>query len=99
MGELTTGAKANIEQAKEYNLENDINPETGVYRFTEQEVESDDQLKSTLFDLLRYGVCYDENGEVLGKYNLALSVVTHRNENGEFINGAYDYVVVPVEVY
>ena len=99
MEELTKGAKANLEQAKEYNLENYINPLSGVYRFTEQEVESDDQLKSTIFDLLRYGVCYDGNGEKLGKYSLALTVVTHLNEEGDFVNGAYDYVVVPVKVY
>lgn len=96
MKELTKGAKANLEQAVEYNLEDSINPETGVYRFTEQEVESDDQLKSTIFDLLRYGVCYGENGETLDKYCLALTVVTHRNKDGDFVNGAYDYVITPV---
>lgn len=99
MGELTNGAKANLEQAKEYNLENDINPVTGVYRFTVQEVESDDQLKSTIFDLIHYGVCYDEDGNIQGQYKLALTVVTHRNKKGEYVNGAYDYVVVPVKVY
>ena len=95
---LTEGGKKSYQQAVEYNLTEFYTKYTAVYSIPEQDINADYQLKETVLELLKNGLCFTKEGELDQEHKLALTIETHVNEEGELVFGSYDYVIAPAEV-
>ena len=95
---LTTCGRKYMNQAKDFSMFEFYDVATGLFIIPKKDVDSDYQLKDTIFDMLAHWNCFNDDGSLDESSQLALTVSTHI-EDGEEVDGEWDYVLRIVEKF